>query len=54
MPFLTISHLTTYRYRQAVAFGEHRIMMRPRESFDQRVIETRLDITPAPADLRWV
>jgi hypothetical protein len=25
MPSLTIRHVTTYRYRQPVAFGEHRI-----------------------------
>lgn len=29
-------------------------MVRPRESYDQRLIETSLDITPEPADLRWV
>jgi len=54
MPVLTITHVTTYRYRQSVAFGEHRIMTRPRESFDQHLIETTLDITPTPSDLRWV
>jgi Bacterial transglutaminase-like N-terminal region len=30
MPSLTIRHVTTYRYRQPVAFGEHRMMLRPR------------------------
>ena len=54
MPVLTITHVTTYRYRQSVAFGEHRIMTRPRESFDQHLIESTLDITPTPSDLRWV
>lgn len=54
MPLLTLSHITTYRYRQAVSFGEHRIMVRPRESYDQRLIEATLDIQPRPADLRWV
>ncbi len=54
MPVLTVHHVTTYRYRQPVAFGEHRLMVRPREGHDQRLLETRLDITPAPADLRWV
>lgn len=54
MPVLTISHQTLYRYRQPVAFGEHRIMMRPRESFDQHLIDATLEIDPAPADLRWV
>jgi transglutaminase-like putative cysteine protease len=54
MPFLTINHVTTYRYARSVAFGEHRIMMRPRESYDQRLIEASLDIDPPPADLRWL
>lgn len=54
MPLLTISHVTTYRYRQPVSFGEHRVMVRPRESYDQRLIEASLDISPRPADLRWV
>ena len=39
MPSLTIRHVTTYRYRQPVAFGEHRMMLRPRDSHDQKVIE---------------
>lgn len=54
MPFLTISHVTTYRYRQPVSFGEHRIMVRPRESYDQRLLEARLDIDPQPCELRWL
>ena len=54
MPLLTVHHVTTYRYRQPVAFGEHRMMLRPREGHDQRLIEATLDITPQPAALRWV
>ena len=54
MPVLTISHVTHYKYRQPVSFGEHRIMVRPRESYDQRLIEARLDIDPAPANVRWL
>src|SRR5664279_2907303 len=54
MPSLTIRHVTTYRYRQPVAFGEHRMMLRPRDSHDQRVIEARLEITPEPKSLRPV
>lgn len=29
-------------------------MVRPRESYDQRLIEATLDIDPEPADVRWV
>jgi transglutaminase-like putative cysteine protease len=51
---LTVQHVTTYRYKQSVAFGEHRMMLRPREGHDQRLFEARLDITPKPAELRWL
>ncbi len=54
MPSLTIRHVTTYRYRQPVTFGEHRMMLRPRDSHDQKVIEARLGITPEPSRLRFV
>jgi hypothetical protein len=36
MPKLTIRHVTTYHYRQPVAFGEHRMMLRPRASRSPR------------------
>jgi transglutaminase-like putative cysteine protease len=54
MPFLTVSHITTYTFRQPVSFGEHRMMLRPRESYDQHLIEARLKISPKPAELHWV
>ena len=44
MRLLTVRHITSYRYKQPVAFGEHRMMLRPRDSYDQRLIEVRLDI----------
>jgi Bacterial transglutaminase-like N-terminal region len=54
MPTLTIRHVMTYRYRRPVAFGEHRMMLRPRDSHDQRVIEASLEISPEPRSLRFV
>ena len=45
MPSLTIRHVTTYRYRKPVAFGEHRMMLRPRDSHDQKVIAASLHST---------
>jgi transglutaminase-like putative cysteine protease len=48
MPTLTIKHITTYQYRQPVAFGEHRMMLRPRDGHDQSLIDARLVITPTP------
>lgn len=54
MPTVSIKHLTRYRYRRDVAFGEHRILVRPRESYDQRVLSASLEIEPEPAGLRWL
>jgi len=54
MPVLTVRHVTTYRYRQPVAFGEHRMMLRPRDSYDQKLLDTNLKITPEPVAIRWV
>src|SRR5215207_8912163 len=54
MPILTVRHLTSYRYEKPVSFGEHRLMFRPRDSYDQKLIDTRLKITPEPINLRWV
>jgi transglutaminase-like putative cysteine protease len=54
MPLLQISHVTTYRYSQPVSFGEHRLMVRPRESYDQRLLEASLTISPLPARVRWL
>ena len=54
MPSLTIRHITTYRYRRPVAFGEHRMMLHPRDSHDQRVIQADLRISPEPSSLRFV
>jgi transglutaminase-like putative cysteine protease len=51
---LTVRHITTYRYSAAVRFGEHRMMFRPRESHDLRIVSTKLDILPRPSDLRWL
>ncbi|MEO6408679.1 MAG: transglutaminase family protein [Burkholderiaceae bacterium] len=41
-----ITHTTVYRYRAPVRFGEHRVMFRPRDSHDLRVLATDLDVTP--------
>ncbi|MGE0287562.1 MAG: transglutaminase N-terminal domain-containing protein [Bradyrhizobium sp.] len=54
MPILTINHKTEYRYARPVAFGEHRIMLRPRPGHDLHVLSTRLEIEPKPMRLRWI
>jgi transglutaminase-like putative cysteine protease len=43
-----ISHKTTYRYRQPVRLGPHRLMLRPRESRDLRLISSDVAVTPDP------
>ncbi len=53
MPILSIRHVTTYHYKRPVAFGEHRMMLRPRDDDDQRIIAAELDITPGPRQLAW-
>jgi transglutaminase-like putative cysteine protease len=53
MTIYSVRHITTYRYRQSVAFGEHRMMLSPREDPDQRLLDLNLDIDPPPSDLRW-
>src|SRR6266849_2060595 len=54
MPLLTIHHKTEYRYAHPVAFGEHRIMLRPRDGHDLRVLSGSLKIVPEPMRLRWI
>jgi transglutaminase-like putative cysteine protease len=54
MPILTVRHTSTYRYKQPVAFGEHRVMFRPRDSHDQRLLHASLKVDPEPASLHWV
>jgi len=54
MSFLTVRHVTVYRYSEPVKFGEHRMMFRPRESHDLRLLNSSLEITPRPARLRWL
>src|SRR6201997_3715698 len=52
MAILNVRHTTVYRYRRPVALGDHRLMLRPRDSHDLRLIQTNLNLSP-PATLRW-
>lgn len=53
MQRLTVDHRTTYRYANPVRFGDHRLMLRPRDSHDLRLLEATLTTRP-PAELRWM
>ncbi len=41
-----IVHTTIYSYGKPVSFGEHRVMFRPRDSHDLRVLATDLEVSP--------
>ncbi|MES2099335.1 MAG: transglutaminase family protein [Pseudomonadota bacterium] len=41
-----IVHTTIYHYQNPVTFGEHRVMFRPRDSHDLRVLATDLKVSP--------
>src|SRR5882762_4210438 len=49
---LRIVHQTLYRYHDPVRFGQHRLVVRPREGHDVHVESMQLSITPA-FELAW-
>src|SRR3954454_22958322 len=53
MKLLTVRHATNYRYSAPVALGQHRLMLRPRDSHDLRLIDAELALSP-PGTLRWM
>jgi len=54
MPILSIRHVTRYRYRNPVALGEHRMMFRPHESYDQQLLSADLAICPTPSKINYL
>jgi transglutaminase-like putative cysteine protease len=53
LTILDVRHTTVYRYSRPVRLGDHRLMLRPRDSHDLRLIGTSLNISPV-ASIRWV
>jgi transglutaminase-like putative cysteine protease len=53
MPILDIKHVTTYRYSRRVSFGQHRMMLLPRDDGNQKVLDFDLQITPEPMRIDW-
>ncbi len=49
---LRIRHRTTYLYHAAVRLGPHRLMLRPRESRELRLVSHEVTVTPA-ASVTW-
>jgi transglutaminase-like putative cysteine protease len=54
MTVLRVNHRTTYLYKKPVEFGEHRLMSRPRDSHDLRLLDTTLVIDPPASAVRWI
>ncbi len=53
MRTLEIVHRTRYEYSEPVTLGDHRLMFRPRDSHDLRLLHTGLAIEPV-AQVRWI
>ena len=53
MKLLTVRHATIYRYSAPVTFGQHRLMLRPRDSHDLRLVGAELALSP-PGKVRWL
>lgn len=53
MPQVSIRHATEYEYRRPVRPGTHRLMVRPRDSFDLRLRSATLYVTPPSSRIRW-
>jgi transglutaminase-like putative cysteine protease len=51
---LFVRHRTEYQYRQPVTLSEHRLMSRPRDSHDLRLLDTALMVIPTPSEVRWM
>jgi transglutaminase-like putative cysteine protease len=49
---LKIHHRTAYRYRRLINLGPHRLMLRPRESRDLRLISSTVTVAPT-AQVTW-
>lgn len=52
MVTLDIHHQTCYRYREPISLGPHRMMLRPRESCELRLIEFEVKTDPV-AEIHW-
>lgn len=50
---LEVEHITHYRYRRPVRFGEHRLMFRPRAGHDIQVFKAEVEVN-VPVRIDWV
>lgn len=54
MHVLEVRHRTRYLYKEPVELGEHRLMSRPRDSHDLRLLDTHLSFQPSAKTVRWI
>jgi transglutaminase-like putative cysteine protease len=54
MTIYSVHHSTSYRFQRPVKPGRHQLLFRPRDSFDQRLLDCRLKVRPDPAEIRWI
>jgi YD repeat-containing protein len=52
MPRLSIRHETRYEYERPVSFGQHRLLVRPRDGHSLRLLDASLELSP-PGATRW-
>lgn len=52
MSRLSIRHETRYEYERPVSFGQHRLLVRPRDGHSLRLLEASLELSP-PGATRW-
>ena len=54
MPLMTVRHRTLYRYSAPVTLGPQRLVLRPRDGHDLRVLDSTLVVEPAAVSTRWL
>lgn len=52
MPEIRITHKTAYKYKSPVLLGPHRMMLRPRETRELRILSFQLSVSPK-ATITW-
>ena len=54
MTVYSVHRETTYRYKRPIRLGPHQLLFRPLDSFDQHLLDSHLDVTPEPSEVRWI
>ncbi|MGB0743967.1 MAG: transglutaminase N-terminal domain-containing protein, partial [Opitutales bacterium] len=52
MKRIRIQHTTEYSFSQQVELTEHRLLLRPREGHDIRIVASKLEVSPAH-EVKW-